>query len=390
MRILLGLLVAAAIAPASAGASVIAYTCGSAFEDVCQARPDGKGVRVLLADGDADRRYLSPALSPDGRRLAYVIDSDLWIRDLVTGEELHGIAQSGPVLIRWRADGARLAVGELALTSTRNEVCTYNSDLSGENEGRSCRGGGLRSGFAYRPDGRLWMNLSGGTQHQGRSILCTLLPEDGPSGCADDFRVFDPAFSLEAPDLSPDEGLLAVVQATSGTEGAIALYDAASGALVRRLTAGPADAAPVFSPDGRRIAFARSGQGIWTTAVDGAPGSERRIVAQGRSPSWGGGSGRAFSGLAVKRRQRGTRVRGRVTVGRGSTVAFKLVREGRVVGRRKVAAADGGTLRFRVPLGASGRRQLARGGRLRLSLRIAVTAPGGTPERARRSVTLRG
>jgi Tol biopolymer transport system component len=390
MRSLLAALVALAALPAGAGASVIAYTCGSSFEDVCQTRPDGKGQRMLLADGDANRRYLTPALARDGRRLAYVIDGDLWIRDLVTGEELHGTAQSGPVLVRWRADGARLAVAELALTSTRNEVCTYSSDLSGENEGRSCRGGGLRSGFAYRPDGRLWMNLSGGTAHQGRSVLCTLLPENGPSGCADDFRVSDPAFSLESPDLSPDGRLLAVVQATSGTQGPIALYDAATGALVRRLTDGPGDAAPVFSPDGRRIAFARTGAGIWTTRVGGAPGSERRIVAQGRSPSWGGGSGRAFSGLVVKKRQRGTRVRGRLTVGRGTTVAFKLVRRGRVVGRRKVAAAAGGTIRFRVPLGAGGRRLLARGGRLRVSLRIAVTAPGGTPERARRSVTLRG
>jgi dipeptidyl aminopeptidase/acylaminoacyl peptidase len=390
MRTLVGVLLALAFVPASADASVIAYTCGGSFEDVCQARPDGNGQRVLLADGDASRRYLTPALSRDGRRLAYVVDGDLWIRDLVTGRELHGIAQSGPVLVRWRGDGARIAVGELALTSTRNEVCTYNADLSGDNEGRSCRGGGLRSGFAYRPDGRLWMNLSGGTQHQGRSILCTLLPENGPSGCADDFRVSDPAFSLESPDLSPDGRLLAVVRAASGTEGAIALYDAATGALVRTLTNGPADAAPVFSPDGRRIAFARTGAGIWTTRVDGAPGSERRIVGQGRSPSWGGGTGRPFSRVAVKRRQRGTRVRGRLTVVRGATVGFKLVRKGRVIGRRSIAAADGGSIRFRVPLGTAGRRQLARGGRLRLSLRIAVTAPGGTPERARRSVTLRG
>jgi len=219
-----------------------------AFEDVCQVRPGGKGARVLLADGDAGRRYLGPALSRDGRRLAYVIDSDLWVRDLVTGDELHGTAQSGPVLIRWRADGTRLAVGELDLASMRNEVCTYNADLSGENEGRSCRGGGLRSGFAYRPDGRLWMTLSGGTRHSGRTVLCTLLPENGPSGCADAFRVADPAFNLESPDLSPDGRLLAVVQAASGTQGSIALYEAATGALVRRLTAGPRDAAPVFSP----------------------------------------------------------------------------------------------------------------------------------------------
>jgi len=124
--------------------------------------------------------------------------------------------------------------------------------------------------------------------------------------------------------------------------------------------------------------------------VSGAPGSERRLVAQGRSPSQAGGSGRAFSALAVKRRQRGTRVRGRMTVSRGATVALRLVRDRRVVGRRKVAAAPGGRLRFRVPLGSSGRRQLARRGRLRVLLRVAVTAPGGTPERARRIVRLRG
>jgi dipeptidyl aminopeptidase/acylaminoacyl peptidase len=72
--------------------------------------------------------------------------------------------------------------------------------------------------------------------------------------------------------------------ATSDHPGAIVLFNAATGAVVRELTRGPRDSGPVFSPDGRSVASERSG-GIWRVPVAG--GRARRVVRSGRQPAWG-------------------------------------------------------------------------------------------------------
>ena len=267
LRAVRALLLAIALlvaAPAAAGGSVLAYTCGAAYENLCLAAPDGGSARPLTTDGDAtgatSHRYSSPALSPDGGRLAYVADTDLWIRDLATGATLHGLVQSLPALIRWRHDGQRLAAAELALASSRPEVCSYAADLTGRNEGRYCLAGGVRSGFAYRPDGRIWMTIDGGTQYAGRTVLCTL----GARGRAAD------GLRRRRADRRPGAqprvaGRVAGRRADRRGAGAVghhgrdrALRRAPRAASCAGCTDGPADGAPVFSPDGRQVAFART------------------------------------------------------------------------------------------------------------------------------------
>jgi hypothetical protein len=51
----------------------------------------------------------------------------------------------------------------------------------------------------------------------------------------------DPVLNLESPAVSPDGRFAAVVRTTSGVRGEIALYDLATGALVRLLTSGPSE-----------------------------------------------------------------------------------------------------------------------------------------------------
>jgi hypothetical protein len=153
----LGILLALA-ATSPAAADQIAFDCGTAFEDVCRARPDGTGLRHVLS---AAR---TPALTRDGRRLAYVSATDVFIRPLAGGAPLHATKQFLPLLIRFRADGNRFAVAEATATGTPGtQVCTYNSDLRGTNEGRYCVAGGVSTGMDYLPNGRLVMAASGGT-----------------------------------------------------------------------------------------------------------------------------------------------------------------------------------------------------------------------------------
>ena len=102
----------------------------------------------------------------------------------------------------------------------------------------------------------------------------------------------DPVRRLRHPSASPDRRLVVATAYAppAGSDlaidhpGAIVLFDAATGAVVRELTAGPGDRAPVFSPGGRSVAFERRG-GLWRVPVAG--GRPARIVRHGRQPAWG-------------------------------------------------------------------------------------------------------
>lgn len=367
---LLGLALAL-LAAAPASADQLVFACGDAFEDVCRARPDGTGTERLTAGG-------APALTRDGRTLAYVFESDVFLRR--GGTELKATAQFSPLLVRFRADGARFAAAELAAAIGGTQVCTYDSDLSGTNEGRYCLATGVASGMDYLPDGRLLMSGSGGTSTAGRIVISLLRPEDGGPTGVERRLVDDPAFDLHSPAVSPDGRLVAVVQAPvgGGTEGHIALYDLATGAFVRRLTGIPNASAPVFSPDGRRVAFDAVGA-VWVTRTNGKPGDEDSVITTGRSVSWGGGSiPRAFTGLRVRRRHGGGVVRGRLKIARNdSRLDVDLLRKGWPSVHRTRRSLKRGVTRFAVPL---------RGRPGKATLRISVTPPGRGADVATRTV----
>jgi hypothetical protein len=101
-------------------------------------------------------------------------------------------------------------------------------------------------------------------------------------------------------------------------------------------------------------------------------------------------TGPAASSLRLARTQRGSTVRGSIVVARGRSrldvrARLRGVRVGSVVRR----AVGPGRVRFAVTLSRSARRTLRRSGRLRLSVRIAVTPATGTRYVATRTVTLR-
>jgi Tol biopolymer transport system component len=380
----LTLLAGAAVA-SPAPAAQLTYTCGAQYEDICLSAPNGADQRRFSRDGrpGTDHTYRAPELSPDGRRLGYVVDSDLFIRDLRTGEVAHAVQQNSPLLIRFRDDGARFAVGEIAAVLNSTSLCSYNTDLSGRNEGRYCIATGISSGFDYLPDGRLAIARGGGTATAGRSVISLLRPEDGgPTGVERDLLV-DPVLNLESPAVSPDGRLAAVVRTASGTRGEIALYDLTTGALLRRLTTAPSDGAPAFAPDGSAVAFDRDragGRSIWVVSVRG--GKPRRVVSHGRSPSWGGG-GLVLRGASKRARPaqlaRGLRLRVSGAA-RGTTLAAVLTSHGALATDR-----GRGTLVLRVGSAAIARL----GARATLRLTVSVRQPGLPPARLSRSIAFR-
>jgi dipeptidyl aminopeptidase/acylaminoacyl peptidase len=67
--------------------------------------------------------------------------------------------------------------------------------------------------------------------------------------------------------------------------GALALFNAATGEYLRDLTPAQADGDPVFSPDGKQVAFTRGG-GLYVVAVAGA--GKPKLLRRGvRDPTWG-------------------------------------------------------------------------------------------------------
>lgn len=173
---------------------------------------------------------------------------------------------------------------------------------------------------------------------------------------------------------------------------------------------------PSWSPDGTQLALTESdGVHVFSNIPDLRAANPNcaqiteLALGYGSEPGWGPadvpagptpgpatpseGSRRApMSGLNVAKRQKGrsVRVRLRIRVA-GSTVLVRLFAGARhrLLGSAARRAARTGRLWLEAPLNRRGRVTLRQRDRLRLTVRVAVTAPGGSPTIATRHITLR-
>ena len=290
--------IAAAVAVPAAGArvsSVLVYSCGPGFANLCQINADGSAQKRLTTTGSPTvyaKKYNSPSLSRDGKKLAYLLGYRLHVRNLVTGRET-GFITNNAFLARISPDGTKVGDLEefpdvsvpLGWVST---ACVFNSNGSGPKAGRDCEGS--TGSFGFTNDNRLLASVSDlfdQTYDRYDKGICLLDPVR--SGC-DAFLAADPGYDLSDPALSPSEKVLAVTRSVPGqTQGEIALYDYATGKLIGALTTGTTDSGPVWSPDGSKLAFVRGAATgsprIYTIAAKG--GSARQLVAHGRAVTWG-------------------------------------------------------------------------------------------------------
>jgi hypothetical protein len=284
--VLVSAFVALAVA-ASAQASFLAYRCGT---DLCRINPDGSGQTKLTSDGS----YSSPSLSRTGTLLTWVRGNRAFGADANAGGA-HDLGVGLALVTVSRPDGARVAVlhNESESGGLVPWTAEVNPDGSGfANQARYTTETGYNGGTLLR-DGssKTAHGCSGGSGTCPATAICIVSP-DGTCGA----NVADgPMRDLYDATGSPDGSLIAVTAqpypegsphpAPGG--GAIALYSAATGALVRDITSGPGDSQPAWSPDASRIAFSRGGS-IYVISLSGAPGSEKPLTA-GDTPSWGGG-----------------------------------------------------------------------------------------------------
>jgi WD40 repeat protein len=274
----------ALVAPAAASGSSITFGCGS---DLCRVSPSGHH-RHRVTDF---RRGISGtperiSIARGGGRMAFGDFEDTYVTDrrgrhrrtlepVGRAREVHVGAQVSP-------DGRRLLWPEEFSPLGLRYIC----------QGRIGGGGhcvqdhqGLGP-FSWGPGGRV-MSIEESERHE----VCVV----AKGRCArvlgrtrHDF--FGPV------QLSPDGRLIVVtdeIPVAGDTKAVLKVFDVRNARLVRTLTSGHRDTLPSWSPDGRRIAFARDDSiSLSSSVIDGAictvsvRGGHVRTIARGFAPSW--------------------------------------------------------------------------------------------------------
>ncbi len=240
---------------------------------------DGEGAQVALS---SPQPIISPAWSPDGRKLAYVSfetqKAVVWTQDLITGQRRivanYRGSNSAPA---WSPDGSQLAV----VLSRSGSSQIYTVPAGGGTPTRVTQGASIDTEPLYAPDGRSLYFVS---DRGGGPQIYNIPLGGGPVQ-----RItFDGDYNI-SPAISPDGKQLAYIT-RQGNSFHLMLMDLASG-TVQALTDTDDDESPSFAPNGQLIMYATRSGGtgaLMTTTLDGK--IKTRLYTSSsdvREPAWG-------------------------------------------------------------------------------------------------------
>ena len=290
-----------------ADASRLVFVCG---KNLCAVDPD-TGKRSQITTDGAKTAYRFPSISRDGRRLAAARGTDVRVGAYGGNLNQRWASERDINAVALAPDGRAVAESHSYVQAVNRFRCYpfsgcnlelvledfsrtfYTQPATPEDITRGYRGGG---GVGFLGNGSLitsyfQLESDEGPAHHGICVVASPAAED--QECA---TVIKHPESLTGLAGSPDSRMIAaaVGDPEPATTASIRIFNAQTGAQVRRLAGN--GSRPVFSPDGRQVAYA-GGDG-WIHTVSTKGGKSRRLT-KGHSPTWGGGGGVARPTVVV-------------------------------------------------------------------------------------------
>ena len=231
----------------------------------------------IYVEGREVARGAQPAWSPDGRRIAYTRLGEIYVADADGNNERRLTRSAQPVAFpAWSPDGRTIA-----FAGVRDVYTVPANGGRVKNLTRSPKPWLLRTTPAYSPDGRS-IAIAASTDAYNSDVF--LLRADGSAmrRLTRSQGTHDRLGEEAAPEFSPDGKRIVF---TSNRDGNGELYViGVDGRGERRLTRTPSadEGAPRFSGDGRRILYAHDGR----IATMAANGSGIRELGLGTSADW--------------------------------------------------------------------------------------------------------
>ena len=240
---------------------------------------DGVNARIML---ESRHSIMSPAWSPDGRKLAYVSfennKSEVYVQELKTGARRRVSARKGiNSAPAWSPDGKLLA---LTLSKGDGNLDIYTLDLSNQMLKRLTQWPSIETEPSWSIDGKRIYFTS------DRSGAPQIYRIDANGGRAERIT-FEGGYNAR-PRVAPDGKRIAVVHNDRGSY-RIAVVDVAR-AYTQVLTDGTLDESPSFAPNGETLIYASKvgSKGVLATvSIDGRfQQSIAAVNGEVREPAW--------------------------------------------------------------------------------------------------------